>query len=68
MTLQFIHCGSCDKTWLVGIDGKKVFHSHINGGIFVEKPFMEEVLDVSEQIKCMKCGKVCEIQDTRMVK
>lgn len=67
MSLQFIHCESCDKTWLVGIDGKKVSHSSVNGGIFMGKPFMEGVLNVSEQVKCMKCGRPCRVKDTRTV-
>jgi len=68
MTLQFIHCERCDKKWLVGIDGKRVFHSSADGGIFMGKPFMEKVLDVSEQVKCMICGRPCKVRDTRTVK
>ena len=67
MTLQFIHCERCDKTWLVGIDGKEVFHSSTNDGILMGKYFMEKVLDVSEQVKCMKCGTPCKVRDTRTV-
>ena len=71
-TLQFIHCDSCGKGFLVGINGKDVRGSNSVAGEFVDIPYvgfgnedLAKAPPLDKEAGCPICGKACEVEHSK---
>jgi hypothetical protein len=71
LSLEFTHCEDCEKTWLVGLNGKDIRKEpRISGEVFgtgyiaLDNPTLEIAKPVPEEARCPECDKVLKVESS----